>query len=56
VRGEGADAVHLPTRAAIGDAVISEAGEGDRIVIMGARDDSLSEFAAELVQRLAQRN
>jgi UDP-N-acetylmuramate--alanine ligase len=56
VRGEGADAVHLPTRAAIGDAMILEADEGDRIVIMGARDDSLSEFAAELVQRLAQRN
>ena len=28
---------------------------GDRIVIMGARDDTLSEFAAELVRNLAGR-
>ncbi len=41
---------------AIGDALIAEARDGDRIVIMGARDDSLSEFAAELVERLGSRN
>ena len=29
---------------------------GDRILIMGARDDTLSEFARELVERLASRN
>jgi UDP-N-acetylmuramate--alanine ligase len=28
---------------------------GDRIVVMGARDDSLSEFAAELVATLEAR-
>ena len=28
---------------------------GDRIVVMGARDDSLSTFAAELLARLSQR-
>ena len=53
---QGASAQHIPERAAIGDALIHEAREGDRILIMGARDDSLSEFAAELVQRLAARN
>jgi len=26
---------------------------GDRIVVMGARDDSLSQFAHDLVRRLA---
>ena len=49
----GGDAVHLAERSAIGDALVSEATAGDRIVIMGARDDTLSEFAAELVARIA---
>ncbi len=56
VRAQGRQAEHIPERAAIGEALLAEAREGDRIVIMGARDDSLSEFAAELVERLAQRN
>ena len=45
-------AEHIPERARIGDALIAEARDGDRIVIMGARDDTLSEFARELVERL----
>jgi UDP-N-acetylmuramate--alanine ligase len=52
VRAEDRHAAHIPERAAIGDALIKEAREGDRILIMGARDDSLSEFAVELVARL----
>jgi UDP-N-acetylmuramate--alanine ligase len=56
VRTRGGQAEHIPERAAIGEALLAEAREGDRIVIMGARDDSLSEFAAELVDRLAERN
>ncbi len=56
VRAEDRQADHIPARAAIGDALINEARDGDRILVMGARDDSLSEFAAELVTRLAQRN
>jgi UDP-N-acetylmuramate--alanine ligase len=46
-------ATHIPERAKIGDALIAEAQPGDRIVIMGARDDTLSEFARGLVERLA---
>ena len=53
---DGRTAIHLPERAAIGDALIKEARDGDRIVIMGARDDTLSEFARDLVERLALRN
>jgi len=53
VRDEGAEAVHIAGRAELGEAMLAEAREGDRIVVMGARDDSLSEFAAELVERLA---
>jgi UDP-N-acetylmuramate--alanine ligase len=49
-------ATHIPERAIIGDALIAEAQPGDRIVIMGARDDTLSEFARELVERLASSN
>jgi UDP-N-acetylmuramate--alanine ligase len=45
-------AEHIPERAKIGDALIAEARDGDRIVIMGARDDTLGEFARELVERL----
>jgi UDP-N-acetylmuramate--alanine ligase len=56
VRERGGKAEHIPERAAIGEALLAEARDGDRIVIMGARDDSLSEFAAELVESLAARN
>jgi UDP-N-acetylmuramate--alanine ligase len=52
VRAAGGDAEHIPERSAIGDRLLAEALPGDRIAILGARDDSLSEFAAELVQRL----
>jgi UDP-N-acetylmuramate--alanine ligase len=56
IRAEDRQASHIPDRAAIGDALLGEAREGDRILVMGARDDSLSEFAAELVERLARRD
>ena len=42
-------------RAACGDALVALARRGDRIVIMGARDDSLSLFARDLLGRLAAR-
>ena len=48
----GGQAEHLSERKAIGDRLLSEALPGDRIAILGARDDTLSEFAAELVDRL----
>ena len=56
VRAGDRQAEHIAERAAIGDALLAEAREGDRILVMGARDDSLSEFAAELVDRLGARN
>jgi UDP-N-acetylmuramate--alanine ligase len=55
IRAKGGDAIHLAERAAIGEALVDEAAAGDRIVIMGARDDTLSEFAADLVERIAAR-
>jgi UDP-N-acetylmuramate--alanine ligase len=52
VRGAGGLATHIPERAAIGIALLAEARRGDRIAILGARDDTLSEFAAELLAAL----
>ncbi|CAA9503019.1 MAG: UDP-N-acetylmuramate--L-alanine ligase [uncultured Sphingomonas sp.] len=49
-------AEHIPERAQIGEALAREAREGDRILIMGARDDTLIDFARELVERIAGRN
>jgi UDP-N-acetylmuramate--alanine ligase len=45
-------AEHIAQRTEIGDRLLREALPGDRIAILGARDDTLSEFAADLVRRL----
>ena len=52
VRALGRDAEALPDRGACGDRLVEIARPGDRIIVMGARDDTLSEFAAELLRRL----
>jgi UDP-N-acetylmuramate--alanine ligase len=53
VRAEGGDAEYVASRAVIGERLLAEALPGDRIVILGARDDTLSEFAMKLVEQLA---
>jgi UDP-N-acetylmuramate--alanine ligase len=52
IRDAGGQADHIPERDAIGKALLAEALPGDRIAILGARDDTLSDFAAELVAGL----
>jgi UDP-N-acetylmuramate--alanine ligase len=52
VRDHGGQAEHLPTRDACADRIAAIARPGDRIVIMGARDDTLSLFARDLLARL----
>ena len=52
VRARGRHAEALPDRTACGDRLLELARPGDRIVVMGARDDTLSVFAGELVERL----
>ncbi len=52
VRAAGRQAQALATRADCGDRIVDMARPGDRVVVMGARDDSLSTFAAELLARL----
>jgi UDP-N-acetylmuramate--alanine ligase len=53
IERRGRKAFAFPDRNACGDALVNLARRGDRIVVMGARDDSLSQFAHELLQRLA---
>ena len=53
IQRRGRKAFAFPDRAACGDMLVKLARRGDRIVVMGARDDSLSQFAHELLQRLA---
>jgi UDP-N-acetylmuramate--alanine ligase len=53
IERHGRKAFDFPDRAGCGDALVKLARPGDRIVVMGARDDSLSLFARELLQRFA---
>jgi len=53
IRAAGRTAEALPTREACGDRLIDLARPGDRIIIMGARDDTLSVFATDLLGRLS---
>ena len=52
IRAAGRQAEALHDRAACGDRLVDLARPGDRIVVMGARDDTLSQFASELLGRL----
>ncbi len=54
VRAAGRQAEALPTRADCGDRILEMAQPGDRIIVMGARDDTLSSFAVDLLGRLDQ--
>lgn len=51
----GAPALHIPTREAAAAHLVAAARAGDRIVVMGARDDTLSLLAADMVESLAAR-
>jgi UDP-N-acetylmuramate--alanine ligase len=52
VRAAGRTAEALSDRAACGDRLVRMAQPGDRIIVMGARDDTLSDFAADVLARL----
>jgi UDP-N-acetylmuramate--alanine ligase len=53
IERHGRKAFAFPDRSSCGDALVKLARRGDRIVVMGARDDSLPAFARELLRRLA---
>ena len=52
IERRGRHAFAFPDRGGCGDALVKLARPGDRIVIMGARDDLLSHFANEVLRRL----
>ncbi|MEM9086333.1 MAG: Mur ligase family protein [Pseudomonadota bacterium] len=52
IRTHGGQAEHIAEREACADRLVSLARGGDRIVIMGARDDTLSAFARGVFERL----
>jgi UDP-N-acetylmuramate--alanine ligase len=52
VQAAGRHAEHIPERLAAGDRLVELARPGDRIIVMGARDDTLSQFAADVLDRL----
>lgn len=52
IRESGKQAEVFEERAECGDRLVELARPGDRIIIMGARDDTLSEFAADVLKRL----
>jgi UDP-N-acetylmuramate--alanine ligase len=53
VTASGRNAEYIPAREDCGNRIVELAQPGDRIVIMGARDDTLSGFAADVLARLA---
>ena len=52
VEARGREAYFFKDRSACGDQLVALARPGDRIVVMGARDDTLAQFAAGLLARL----
>jgi UDP-N-acetylmuramate--alanine ligase len=53
VRSLGRTAEHVPDRADCADRLVALARPGDRIIVMGARDDTLTAFAENLLVGLA---
>ncbi|WP_226016711.1 Mur ligase family protein [Novosphingobium sp. FKTRR1] len=52
IEQHGGKAEHIAERKACGDRILALARPGDRVVIMGARDDTLSAFANDLLAAL----
>ncbi|NLR71335.1 UDP-N-acetylmuramate--alanine ligase [Novosphingobium sp. ERN07] len=52
IREHGGKAEHIAARADCADRIVALAQEGDRVVVMGARDDTLSLFARDILHRV----
>jgi UDP-N-acetylmuramate--alanine ligase len=55
IAATGRAALHIPARAAAAAHLVAQARPGDRIVVMGARDDTLSQLAADMLAMIANR-
>ena len=49
----GTNARHIADRADAAAWIVAQARPGDRIVVMGARDDTLSQLAADMLPQIA---
>lgn len=52
VMNRGIPARYFPERNEIGLHILKEVGSGDRVVVMGARDDTLTEFAQGILEQI----
>jgi UDP-N-acetylmuramate--alanine ligase len=53
VAASGRQALHIPDREAAAAHLAAQARPGDRIVVMGARDDTLSLLAQSMVDKMS---
>ncbi len=53
ITAAGGHAEHIGSREACGERILALAQAGDRVAVMGARDDTLTEFAQSILTRLA---
>jgi len=53
IKAAGGKAEHIAAREECGARIVALARPGDRIAVMGARDDTLTEFARSILARLA---
>jgi UDP-N-acetylmuramate--alanine ligase len=49
----GRNTLHIPARKAAAAHLVAQAKPGDRIVVMGARDDTLTQLAADILEMIA---
>lgn len=56
INAAGGQALHIPSREECGAHIATIARPGDRIVVMGARDDTLTEFAKSILDAIKEKN
>ncbi|MBV1917702.1 MAG: UDP-N-acetylmuramate--alanine ligase [Sphingomonadaceae bacterium] len=54
IKNAGGNALHIPSREDCGKHIAQIARQGDRIVVMGARDDTLTQFAQSIILHLGE--
>ena len=55
VGAKGIPATFIADREALGAQISEDVKAGDRVVVMGARDDSLTTFGRQILTRVAER-
>jgi UDP-N-acetylmuramate--alanine ligase len=53
INAAGGHAQHVPDRTRAGEAIVAMARPGDRVVVMGARDDTLAQFARDILAQMS---